>query len=248
MVDRKRDHEEENMILGDGEIVQQPDVGHLDPRLPDFVAALVDLEHGDDVTAEAVCLVAEGDNVASDRADFGVRGKGLFPRQSTIEGVNRIDRLEGLQIHRGRRAVLLKRKDHVLVIDDVGVGRASTQALGARVVQVRVAVHRHQRPPRLVLRNEALGLGITGPVVDAPVLDAEQPDMTFAVKRYVARRQRILRVRAGRIETAREVARYLSLDDAVTYRDFGAHRGEIAATKSGVRSRLAGARPLIGLR
>src|SRR5690606_20059698 len=155
------------------------------------------------------------------------------------------DRLERIDVERARRAVFLEREDIVLEVQHVRIGRAAAQALDARIVERRIAVHREKISPGLVLRDVALRLRVAGLVIDAAVLDPEHPDVAFAVEHDIARSERVLRVGTRRVETAVQVVRDLALDLAVPNFDLGSNRSVIRASP---RSRSRRRRARFGLR
>src|SRR5690606_38035368 len=165
--------------------------------------------------------------------------------QLAVEGVDGVDRLEGVQVHRARRAVFLQCKYQALEVQHVRVRGAAAQPFDARIVKGRVAVHRKENPSRLFLRDVALGPRVARAVIDAAVLEPEHADVTFAVELDVARSEGILRVGTGRVEAAVQVVRNLALDLAVPDLDLGAQRRVVRAPAwSRARRRLG----LIGLR
>ncbi len=149
-----------------------------------------------------------------------MRGEGLIARQLTLEGVHRLERLECIEVERGWRTVLLQCQQQVPVLNDVGVGRAATQSLDARVIQERIAIHGHQGTARGVLRQIALRSHVAAAIVDAPVSDSEQADVPFTIEGDVARSQRILRIRTDRVKPAAQARGNLSVDLAIADVDF----------------------------
>src|SRR6185312_2538783 len=204
-----------------------PDLGA--PYLP---AAAVDFEYRDRIAAKAAGFVAEGDDVSRSRAHLRVRREGLLTPQLAVERIYRFERLQGVEIERGGRTVLLQREEQVLVLDDVSVGRAATESLDAWVVQGRVAIHRHQSPARPVLRKVALRSHVAGAIVDAAAPDPEQPHVPLTVEGDVSRRQGILRIRPNRVEPTAQALWNLSVDFTVAYVDFGAQRSVSGAIGS----------------
>ena len=120
----QRNDVQHDEVLGDRKVMDHADVGHLDPRVPDFFALRRVLKQIDVVGAVTLGLITESHQVAGLAVDLGMRGKSLAI-QLTTKAIHRIDRLQSVQIHRRRRAVFFERQQQTVVMNDVRVVRAA---------------------------------------------------------------------------------------------------------------------------
>jgi len=159
----------------------------------------------------------------------------LLARQLAIKSEHRVDRLQGLQIERGGRTILLERQDHPPVIDHMSVSRAAAQTPHARIIHGRVSVNGHEASSGLVLCHIAFGARETAAIIHAAVADAEHSDVSLAVKWDIPTREWILGVGAGGIKAAAEIGRQFSFDRAIPDVHLGTQWGEVGAAQ-GCRS------------
>jgi len=100
------------------------------------------------------------------------------------------------------------------VIDDMRICGAAADAFHAGIVLKRITVNIEKPPACLCLRFISLRAGIPRAKINVAVLDAENADMPFPVKRNTSRR-RILPVGANAIERAVDIQRDLAFGVAV---------------------------------
>ena len=245
VVDGQRNDVQHDEVLGDRKVMDHADVRHLDPCVPDFFALRRVLKQIDVIGAVTLGLITKAHQVAALAVDLRMRGEGLAVQLST-KAIDRIDRLQRVQIHGRWRAVFFECQQHAVVMNDVRVVRAAAQALGRRVVQIRVAVHREQQLPGLFLRNITLVAYEAALEVDPSTGELELADMAFAIEWDVARCQRILRIGTGAIKRAAQIRGDFALDFTVTDGELGAEQLRLATFFGGGHiavEHVAGHRP-----
>ncbi len=205
----------EDVFLRDGDVVDDPDVGRLQPHLFRDLALRVHGVHGDVVGQVALGLVAIGDHLARHRVDLRVRrhaGGGVL----AVE-VPRPEGFERVRVDVPGQCVLFQHQQLAAVPVHMRVGGGAVELRDARVVGEVVAIHAIQAFARLALGHQALRLHVAALVVDRAVREAEAADVAVAVEagRPLVLRRAVLEVALHAVERAFDVRGNLAPDLAV---------------------------------
>ncbi len=224
-----REHREDGVPLGDGEVVHGRAVGLVEPLLGGQIPVLVGDAVGDIGGAEAAGLVAEEEHLAGDRIDAGVGGHGLGAQGAVV--IPPAHRLQRVRIDFVGPAVLLGHEEASGVPDRGGVGDGAVEAGHRRIVGERVAVAAEQGLAGLALGLVAGGAHVLDVVVDCAVLDQEARDHAVAREHVVVLvPRRMGRIGHGAEEGALHLLRDLADHRQIADRGLDADR-RVQATK-----------------
>ena len=151
---RARDDRNQNVLLRDRDVVDDPEVRRLEPHLFDDVAVGVDRVDRDVLREDALRLVAVRDHLPGQRIDLRMRRHAR--RLPLAVEVPAAERLERMRIEVVRQRIFFERDQLAAVPIDMSVRGAAVDVRDARVVRVRVAVHAQEALARLALGHQAL--------------------------------------------------------------------------------------------
>ena len=231
-----RHHEERNVGTRDGEVVQHAGVGHLHPGLPGLAALGIEGIAGHIAAAEPLRFVGNAQHLAGFRVELRVRGEG-FGSELATEAVHRLQRFQGVWVQHHGWAVFLQRHQFAVVVEHIGVCRATAEACDGGVVREGIAVSAEQRASRRGLRGIAFRLHIAATKIHAAAGKAEQAQVPFTIERNIRQARWVLVVRAYAVEATLKVGGQLAFHFAVAQVHFLPH-GPAEALEHGVVAKV----------